>query len=86
MALDLLSSAVNHDVWFRTEVDTLRKTLGPSNDFIADDRRQRRHVILEEVREPIEVGRTKRVCSFFALHTKMDYPRHLEGDGTTKDE
>ena len=60
MALDLLSRAVNHDVWFRTEVDTLRKTLGPSNDFIADDRRQRRHVILEEVREAIEVGRTKR--------------------------
>jgi len=31
VALDLLSSAVNHDVWFRTELDTPRKTLGPSN-------------------------------------------------------
>jgi hypothetical protein len=61
VALNLLPSAVNHDVWFRTEVDTPRKTIGPSNDFIADDRRQRRHVILEEVRESIEVGRTNRV-------------------------
>jgi hypothetical protein len=30
VALDLLSSAVNHDVWFRTEVDTPRKTLAPT--------------------------------------------------------
>jgi hypothetical protein len=55
VALDLLSSAVDHDVLVRTEVDIPRKALGPSNDFIADDRRQRRRVILEEVRESIQV-------------------------------
>jgi len=86
VALDLLSSAVNHDVWFRTELDTPRKTLGPSNVSSP--------TIVASAgtsfwrKSAIDWGRTNesRVLVLRVLHDKMDYLRHLEGDDTTKDE